>query len=100
VIALFAAGMIALQALSLIEAPSSYDPESYRAYLRTLHQISFVGAIFLDVGVGVLLLLSVVVAVKRDDVAEAVRRGLLILATVVTALWLFTAFLSTGLVIP
>ncbi len=53
-----------------------------------------------DAGVGMLLLTSILVAVRRDDVAEAVRRGFLILATVVSALWLFAAFFSTGLSIP
>ena len=101
VMALLGAGMISLQARSLIEAPVyPYTPDEYLAYVRVLDQISFIGAVLLDVGVGMLLLTSIVVAVKRDDVAEMVRRGLLILATVVTALWLFAAFFSTSLGIP
>lgn len=101
VIALLAAGMVTLQSRSLLVAPSSYyDSSGYQAYLQALHLITFTSAILLDVGVAVLLLLAVLVAVKRDDVAEPVRRGFLILATVVTALWLVFAFLATGLGYP
>ncbi len=100
VIALLGAGMITLQARTLMEPPTPYDPGTYQAYQRTLRQISFIGGVLLDAGVGLLLLTSIIVAVKRDDVGEMVRRGLLILSTVVVALWLFVAFFSTSLGIP
>ncbi len=101
VIALLAAGMVTLQSRSLLTAPSSYpNPSQYQAYVQTIHAMTFGGAVLLDVGVAILLLTAVMVALKRDDIAEPVRRGFLILGTVITALWLAVAFLSTGLGYP
>lgn len=99
VIILFGAGMVALQARSLFEPPPYNSPE-YATYLQNLRRITFTSAVLLDAGVAVLLVTVIVVAVKRDDVPDAVRRGLLILATVVTALWLFAAFFSTSSIFP
>ncbi len=101
VIALLAAGMVTLQSRAMLEAPSSYsDPTLYQTYVRTIHAMTFGGAVLLDIGVAILLLTAVIVALKRDDIAEPVRRGFLILGTVITALWLAVAFLSTGLGYP
>ncbi len=99
VIIFLLAGMVTLQARSLLKPPTYGTPE-YEAFQDRMRLISFVGVVLLDAGVGVLVMTALVALVQRHDLPDAVRRGLMIFATVVAALWLVGALLFGGFGFP
>lgn len=90
-------GAIILQARALVEPPS--DPGALLDWQRTLRFMGFAGLALLDLGVFLLIFLGLLVAVRRDDLPEGVRRALVYGPVILAVIWLIFFVLAGSAIV-
>jgi hypothetical protein len=99
---LMLAGAVVLHARALIEAPRGgwFGDPAWDGWQRTMRLMGFIGALLIDIGVFLSLLFGTVVATRRDDLPEGVRRALVIGPAALVSVWLIATVLLGGSLFP
>jgi hypothetical protein len=100
---LMLAGTVVLHARGLIDRPDwNATAEQQQTWQRTMRVMGFVGSLLLDIGVFLSFLFGTLVAVRRHDLPEGVRRAMVIGPAALVAVWLIVAglFATSSLFFP
>ena len=96
---MFLIGMILLQMRPLIKSPGYSGPD-YENWLNMMRYIGFIGALLLDIGGFLMLLIGPYAAISRSDLPADVRRAMIGLSMAIGVAWLVGSFLFSSMALP